>query len=273
MLVPEGKTEFKDLIHGNVSFNNTQIDDQILLKSDGFPTYHLANVVDDYLMGISHVIRGEEWLPSTPKHIILYNMFNLTPPTFAHIPLIVNKNGQKLSKRHGDISVDSFRKQGYLPESVVNGLALLGWNPPSHDDINVLSGSVSKILESEILTMEDLEAYFDILKIGKSPCKFYIEKFKYFNSQFIRKKYVYYNAEERKESTVRFRQLLIEQMPERIHSEIRKLSYNNMAKIMDMMVPRIQFYSDLVQHTYFFEEPDFTSDIAQKFEEKLMKDK
>lgn len=169
MLVPEGSTSFTDLIHGKVTFKNSQLDDQILLKSDGYPTYHLANIVDDYLMGISHVIRGEEWLPSTPKHVLLYNMLNIEPPSFAHIPLLVNMQGQKLSKRHGDISVESFKQQGYLPEAINNGLALLGWNPPSHSDPNVLAGDLKDFLESEILEMDDLEAFFDILKIGKSP--------------------------------------------------------------------------------------------------------
>lgn len=99
MLVPKGKTEFKDLIHGKVIFDNDTVDDQVLMKGDGYPTYHFANVVDDYLMGITHVIRGEEWLPSTPKHIILYKMFQLDVPTFAHLPLLLNAKGQKLSKR------------------------------------------------------------------------------------------------------------------------------------------------------------------------------
>ena len=273
MLVPEGLTTFKDMIHGKVTFNNTQMDDQILLKSDGFPTYHLANIVDDFTMGISHVIRGEEWLPSTPKHILLYNMLGIDPPTYAHIPLLVNQSGAKLSKRHGDISVESYRNRGYLPEAMLNGLALLGWNPPSHEDPNIISSNLKVFMESEILTIEDLEAYFNILKIGKSPCKFDEEKFKFFNSHHIRRKYVYYNSDERKESTVRFRKLLLEQLPERLHTAIRKYDYKVLAKIMDLMVPRIQFYSDLANHTYYFEDPDFTSEIASKFEDRVIKDK
>jgi len=245
MLIPEGKTTFKDIIHGNMSFNNTQLDDQVLLKSDGYPTYHLANIVDDFLMGISHVIRGEEWLPSTPKHIILYNMLNLNPPTFAHIPLIVNNKGAKLSKRHGDTSVESFREKGYLPETILNSLALLGWSPPSHEDIGAMTGDLKNFLESEILSLKDLEAYFDILKITKSPSKFDIEKFKFFNSNFIRKKYVYYTPEERKESTLRFRKLWMQILPESLHTNIRGFEYKKIAKVMDLMIPRIQFYGDL----------------------------
>lgn len=139
MLVPRGKTEFKDLIHGKVKFDNDTIDDQVLIKADGFPTYHFANIVDDYLMRITHVIRGEEWLPSTPKHLILYKMFEMDPPQFAHLPLLLNIDGSKLSKRHGDVSVDDFKNQGYLPEALLNGLALLGWNPPNREDPNILS--------------------------------------------------------------------------------------------------------------------------------------
>ncbi|CAI2361875.1 unnamed protein product [Moneuplotes crassus] len=270
MLVPEGTTSFNDMIHGQVTMNNRQLDDQILLKSDGFPTYHLANIVDDYLMGISHVIRGEEWLPSTPKHILLYNMLDIEPPVYAHIPLLVNNNGAKLSKRHGDISVDSFKEKGYLPQALINGLALLGWNPPSHDDPNILYSNLKVFEESEILTMEDLEAYFSLLKIGKSPCKFDIDKFKFFNSHHIRKSYIYYNSDERKESSVRFRNLLLKILPEELHSAIRQYTYKPMAKIMDMMIPRIQFYSDLKKHTYYFQKPDFDSEIAQKFYKKVM---
>lgn len=169
MLVPEGETSFIDLIHGKVTINNSQLDDQILLKSDGFPTYHLANIVDDYLMGISHVIRGEEWLPSTPKHIMLYDMLNVDPPVYAHIPLLINNSGAKLSKRHGDISIESYKQKGYLPEALINGLALLGWSPPSHSEINVVGSNLKVFEESEVLTMEDLESFFDIFKIGKAP--------------------------------------------------------------------------------------------------------
>ena len=109
MFVPSGVSEWKDLVHGKVIFNNNVLDDQILIKSDGYPTYHFANIVDDHLMQISHVIRGEEWLSSTPKHLILYSMFGQTPPTFAHLPLLLNDKGQKLSKRFGDVSVQAYK--------------------------------------------------------------------------------------------------------------------------------------------------------------------
>lgn len=109
------------------------------MKSDGYPTYHFANIVDDSLMKITHVIRGEEWLPSTPKHLILYKMLALEPPMFGHLPLIVNEKGQKLSKRFGDFAVKDFRERGYLPETMTNALALLGWSPPHLEDPHVLS--------------------------------------------------------------------------------------------------------------------------------------
>jgi nondiscriminating glutamyl-tRNA synthetase len=136
MLVPEGSTSFKDLIHGEVTFKNSTLDDQIIMKSDGFPTYHFANVVDDYTMQISHVIRGMEWLPSTPKHILLHKMLDIEPPLYCHLPLIVDMDGKKLSKRNSamDMSVASFREKGYLPEGLLNSVALLGWSPPSHSD-------------------------------------------------------------------------------------------------------------------------------------------
>ena len=160
MLIPRGKTEFKDLVHGKVIFDNDTVDDQVILKSDGFPTYHFANVVDDYMMRITHVIRGEEWLPSTPKHIILYKMFELDPPTFAHLPLLLNAKGQKLSKRQGDVSVDDYRSKGYIPQSLINGLALLGWNPPHREDPNALSGDLNSFLKHEVLTLKEMEAMF-----------------------------------------------------------------------------------------------------------------
>ena len=141
------------MVHGKVIFNNSVLDDQILIKSDGYPTYHFANIVDDHLMQISHVIRGEEWLSSTPKHLILYSMFGLTPPSFAHLPLLLNDKGQKLSKRFGDVSVKAYKDQGFLPEAMINGLALLGWNPPQRGEVEEKVGVFSK---HEVLTMHDI---------------------------------------------------------------------------------------------------------------------
>lgn len=169
--VPQkGETIFTDMVRGDVTFQNKLIDDQILMKSDEFPTYHLANVVDDHDMGITHVIRGEEWLPSTPKHIMLYKAFGWDAPTFAHLSLLVNEQKQKLSKRHGDVSVGDFMEKGYLSEAMINFLAFLGWNPGD---------------EREIFSLSELEAAFDFEKVGKAPSVFNREKLNWYNKQYM----------------------------------------------------------------------------------------
>ena len=168
----EGTVKFVDLIRCEVEFKNELIDDQVLLKSDGFPTYHLAHIVDDHLMGITHVIRGEEWLPSVPKHLKLYEMFGWELPQFAHIPLLVNEQKQKLSKRHGDVSVEDFINKGYLPEAMVNFIAFLGWNPGG---------------DREIFSLKELEKEFSLEKVGKSAAVFNREKLDWYNAQYIRK--------------------------------------------------------------------------------------
>jgi len=129
--IPEGITAFKDIVHGKISIKNDTLDDQVILKSDGFPTYHLAVIVDDHLMKISHVIRAEEWLPSTPKHILLYQAFNWDVPEYAHLPMILGSDKKKLSKRHGATAFLDYKEQGYLPEALVNFMVFLGWNPKS----------------------------------------------------------------------------------------------------------------------------------------------
>jgi glutamyl-tRNA synthetase len=170
--IPEGETKFKDLIRGEVSFQNKEIDDQILLKSDGFPTYHLANVVDDHLMEISHVIRGEEWISSAPKHIILYKAFGWKPPRFAHLPIILGSDKSKLSKRHGAVSFLEYRDQGYLPDALINFMVLLGWNPKT---------------EQEIFSREELIKQFSLDKVQKSGAVFDIKKLDWINGNYIRK--------------------------------------------------------------------------------------
>jgi len=170
--LPDGATEFNDLVRGQVKFENKDIDDQVLLKSDGFPTYHLANVVDDHLMGITHVIRAEEWLPSTPKHVILYNLFGWEMPQFAHLPLILNPDRSKLSKRQGDVAVEDYLKKGYLPAALNNYIALCGFNPKA---------------DQEIYSMDEFIELFDIEKVNKSGAIFDIEKLNWMNSQYIHK--------------------------------------------------------------------------------------
>ena len=131
----DGFTEVDDMVRGKVKFSNSLVDDQVIVKADGFPTYHFAVVVDDNLMGVTHVIRGEEWLPSTPKHINLYEMLGFDLPKYAHLSLLINEKKQKLSKRHGDVSVEDFREAGYLSEALVNFIAFLGWNPGDDREI------------------------------------------------------------------------------------------------------------------------------------------
>lgn len=167
-----GKTGFQDLVRGEVEFENKLIDDQILIKSDGYPTYHLAVVVDDYLMGITHIIRGEEWLSSTPKHIILYEAFGWSTPKFAHLSLILNPDRSKLSKRQGDVAVEDYLKKGFLPEALINFVALLGWNPGT---------------EQEMFSLEELTKSFDINKIQKAGAIFDLAKLEWMNSQYIKK--------------------------------------------------------------------------------------
>ncbi len=165
-----GKSVVQDLIRGNVEFELSLSDDQVILKSDGYPTYHLAAVVDDHEMGITHVVRGEEWLSSTPKHLELYKMFGWDAPKFAHLPIILARDKTKLSKRHGAVSVTDYRNLGYLPESLINFMALLGWNPGD---------------EREIFSLEDLEREFDLENVNKAPAVFDIVKLNSINSQYL----------------------------------------------------------------------------------------
>ena len=167
----EGQVRFQDLLRGEVSFESDTIDDFVLLKSDGYPTYHLANVVDDHLMNISHVLRADEWLSSTPRHMLLYNALGYRPPEFAHLPMILGSDRSKLSKRHGATSVTEYRKQGYLPDAMVNFLALLGW---SLDD------------KTEIMSREELIANFSLERISKTGAIFNIEKLNWMNGVYLR---------------------------------------------------------------------------------------
>ena len=140
---------FEDEARGTITINSNEMDDQVLMKSDGFPTYHMAVVVDDHLMGITHIIRGEEWLPSTPKHVYLYEALGWEVPTYIHLPGVLNSDHKKLSKRQGDVSVEDFRGHGYLPEGLVNYLALVGWSPEDNQEIFSMDELLSLIHISE----------------------------------------------------------------------------------------------------------------------------
>jgi len=176
----DGQTCFHDLIRGKICMQNDQMDDFVLLKSDGYPTYHLANVVDDHAMEISHIMRADEWIPSTPRHVIMYSAFGWTPPLYAHLPVILSPTGQgKMSKRkltgadgrEYNVRVREFRSAGYLPEAMFNFLALVGW---AYDG------------KTEMLTREQIVAAFDLDHVSKSPARFTYDKLDWMNGMYIR---------------------------------------------------------------------------------------
>jgi len=233
-----------DLIRGEVVINSNLLDDKVLYKSDGMPTYHLANIVDDHTMKITHVIRGEEWLPSAPLHVMLYKAFGWEAPQFAHLPLLLKPDGNgKLSKRDGDRlgfpvfplqwhdpksgDVSSgYRESGYLPDAVVNMLALLGWNPGN---------------DQEIMTMDELIQLFSIEKISKAGAKFSLDKAKWFNHEYIQMK----SAEE---LYPYFEKILVEK---NIQADAAFVN-----QVTDMIKDRLNFIGDFwEQACYFFEAP------------------
>ena len=169
----EGATVFEDRLLGRIETANRDISsDPVLLKSDGFPTYHLANVVDDHLMEITHILRAQEWLPSTPLHMLLYSGLGWTPPAYCHLPMVLGQDGQKLSKRHGATRMSEFREKGYLPEAILNYIALLGW---SYD------------ATTELFCLAELERLFSLERLNKAPAVFDYKKLDWFNGLYIRK--------------------------------------------------------------------------------------
>lgn len=169
----EGQTVVHDVIRGDVAYDNAMVDDQVLLKSDGFPTYHLAVVVDDHAMEISHIIRADHWIPSTPKHILLYEAMGWEPPTYCHVPLVLGEDGKPLAKRHGATSIGEFRRQGYLPEALLNFLALVGWSPGEGD-------------EQEVFSREELIDRFDLFRVSHAAASFSYRKLEWMNGVYIR---------------------------------------------------------------------------------------
>ncbi|MDK2868006.1 MAG: nondiscriminating glutamyl-tRNA synthetase [Clostridiales bacterium] len=170
--LPENREiKFVDAIKGEVTVNTNDLDDQVLMKTDGFPTYHLAVVIDDHYMKISHVVRGDEWLISTPKHVYTYEAFGWEAPQFVHLPVILSQSKKKLSKREGDVAVEDFRKKGYLPEALVNYIALVGWSPEDGQ---------------EILSMSELIEKFSFERVSKSSGVFDVDKLNWVNNQYIR---------------------------------------------------------------------------------------
>ena len=173
----EGTTSYVDSVFGEISMNNSELQDQILMKADGFPTYNFCHVIDDYLMGVTHVVRGSEYLTSTPKYVLLYDAFGWARPTYVHLPLMMGKNADgsvsKLSKRHGAVSFQDLVDDGYLPEAIINYIALLGWCP--------------KQSETEFFTLDELKKLFTIDGVSKSPAVFDFEKLLWFNGEYIHK--------------------------------------------------------------------------------------
>jgi len=171
-MIPTGKTTFTDVVFGDITVENDTLDDQVLMKSDGYPTYNFANVIDDHLMEITHVVRGAEYLASTPKYNLLYTAFDWEIPTYVHLTLIVNQDGAKLSKRRGDASFEDLLAQGYLPEAIINYIALLGWSPGDN---------------REFFTLKELEESFDIKGLSKSPSAFDPAKLTWMNGEYFKK--------------------------------------------------------------------------------------
>lgn len=172
--IPKGEIiEVMDELRGKITFKTDDLDDQVLMKSNGIPTYQLAAIIDDHLMEISHVTRGDEWLASFPKNVLLYKSFGWEIPKFIHLPLILNKTGGKLSKRQGDVFVEDYRKKGYLPEAIINFCALLGWHPKD---------------DQEILSLSEIIEKFGINGMGSSPAIFDLDKLDYLNGYYIRQK-------------------------------------------------------------------------------------
>ncbi len=237
--VPAGeKVVVEDAIRGRVEFSTDIIDDQILIKSDGYPTYHLANVVDDHLMGITHVIRGEEWLSSVPKHLLLYEYLGWKPPVFAHLPLLLNPDRSKLSKRQGDVAVEDYRRKGYLKEALVNFVALLGWN--AGDD-------------REFYLMEDLINSFSLEGVNKSGAVFNIEKLNWLNGEHIRAK------------TDEELLPLVKEEFEKSEFKDLKITDEYLLKVIRSMKERVTFIHEFIDNCkYFFRKPE-------SYDEKIIK--
>jgi glutamyl-tRNA synthetase len=227
--IPEtGNVVFNDIIRGEVSVPCKDIDDQVLIKSDGFPTYHLANVVDDHLMQISHVIRGEEWLPSTPKHVLLYKAFGWDMPAFAQLPLLLNKDKTKLSKRQGSVAVEDFIEKGYLKDAFVNFIALLGWNPTS---------------DREIYEIKELIELFNLEKVNKGGAVFDTQKLDWMNAQYLRK-------------------LPVGQLCEMLENELIKRNFpvkekEYLEKVIKLFIERVNFINEIPEIAdYMFRPPE-----------------
>jgi len=243
--------QFNDLIRGDISVNTSTLDDKVLFKSDGMPTYHLAHMVDDHLMKITHVIRGEEWLPSLPLHVLLYGAYGWDPPLFAHLPLLLKPDGKgKLSKRDGDKmgfpvfplfwpygeTAKGYREEGYYPEAFINMLALLGWNPGT---------------EQEIFSMEELINAFSLERVGKSGSRFDPEKAKWFNHQYLQRR-------TNNQLALEFREFL---RAKGYHVDMVRLEM-----LIGLVKERVSFVKEIWEQTdFFFKAPDgYDHEVVKK---------
>ena len=223
----EGQTSFNDLLRGQIVFENATLDDFVLLKSDGYPTYHLANIVDDHLMAISHVLRADEWLSSTPRHVLLYQALGWQPPQFAHLPMILGPDRSKLSKRHGATAISEYREQGYLPEAMFNFLALLGW---SLDD------------KTELLTREEIVKHFSLERISRTAAVFNKDKLDWMNGVYLR-------GLSLEEFTKRAMPFLEGDLPAEVN---RPLDIGYISQIMPLIQERAKTLAEVPQLTDFF---------------------
>ncbi len=241
----EGKIVFDDIVRQKVAMDNSQVDDQILIKSDGLPTYHLASVVDDHLMKISHVIRGEEWLSSVPKHIYLYESFGWEAPIFAHLPLLLNSDRSKLSKRQGDVAVENYLEKGYLTEALLNFIVLLGWH--ASDD-------------REIYTLQELEEAFSLDRINKAGAIFDTEKLNWMGGYYVRHLSVEYVAEKARPF---FEDAGIDIGNNEKYLRVITMARDYVSRLSDMVEHSKMFYEDLM-----FSEEDQTL-IAEENSQKI----
>lgn len=249
LLIPEDRTfTFHDIIRGEVSFHSSQIDDQVLMKSDGYPTYHLANVIDDYLMRISHVIRGEEWLSSVPKHLYLYECFGWDMPVLAHLPLIFNPDGTKMSKRDiqslnelpsgkVDPDVQTYINNGYEKEAILNYIAFLGWNPGDDRDV---------------YTLNELQEVFSLERVNKSAAIFDLQKLNYLNQEHLHR-------------------MDIDILAAELKNDMQELgidcgSDTYFKAVVALLKSRLHFRKEFVEYsTYFFNDPEsYDPDVVKK---------
>lgn len=232
-VLPDQKIIFCDAIRNRVEFDSNNVDDQVLIKSDGYPTYHLANVVDDHLMKITHVIRGEEWLSSTPKHVLLYDAFGWERPTFAHLPLLLNPDRSKLSKRQGDVAVEDYRDKGYLKEALINFVALLGWN--AGDD-------------REFYYLNELVEAFSLERVNKAGAVFDVVKLNSLNVEHLRKK-----------TNEDILVMLKDEIQKSIHQgRIKNQNFSDefLILIIEAMKERVSFAHEFIDNCkYFYETP------------------